>query len=481
MPPLSRRANPETVECGSGAAPVLADADVLVVGGGPSGLGAAIGAASAGSRVVLAERYGFLGGSATAAMVIPMASAYTCASLSARSIEGVTLFPRDHGEGEPVIAGVFHMLLERLVSAGGATRPGPQTGYTVPFDAEVFKLVAMKLLDEAGVSFLLHVSASAALVDRAVRGAVFHSKSGPVAIRARVTVDCTGDADISALAGAAYEVGRAGDGLVQPMTLLFKMAGFERDRFEKYIAEHPGQWSGVQGLQQLVAKARRDGRLDLKRENMLFFGTTRTGEVIMNSTRVGKVFGTDVLDLTYAEWESRRQMEQIAAFLRRYVPGFENAYIAQSGAEIGVRETRRVVGKYKLTERDVVEARKFDDVIARGTYPIDIHNPTGPGTVLKRVSPCEAYDIPLRCLLPLDVKGLVVAGRCISGTHEAQSSYRTVPICMATGHAAGVCAALAAGQGIPPDSVAAADVQSELLRQGANLGRISGNRRDTGA
>jgi FAD dependent oxidoreductase len=184
---------------------------------------------------------------------------------------------------------------------------------------------------------------------------------------------------------------------------------------------------------------------------------------------VTRVLGTEVWDLTYAEWQSRRQMRQIAAFLRRYVPGFEQAYVAQSGVNIGVRETRRILGDYQLTAADVLEARKFDDVIARASYPIDIHNPTGSGTILQRLPPGEAYDIPLRCLLPQGVEHLIVAGRCISGSHEAHSSYRVMPIAMATGQGAGVCAALAARTGKTPRQVPAAHVQQELKRQGANL------------
>jgi hypothetical protein len=163
-------------------------------------------------------------------------------------------------------------------------------------------------------------------------------------------------------------------------------------------------------------------------------------------------------------------MRQIATFLRRYVPGFEKAYVVQSGVTIGVRESRRIIGEYQLTAADVLEARKWDDVIACGTYPIDIHDPAGKGTLLMRVPPGQAYDIPLRCLLPRGVDQLTVGGRCISGTHEAHSSYRVMPIAMATGQAAGVCAALAAGAGKAPRDVAVGDVQAELGRQGAALG-----------
>ena len=193
----------------------------------------------------------------------------------------------------------------------------------------------------------------------------------------------------------------------------------------------------MHGLWDLIRKATAAGELDLPREDILFFGTPHEGEVSVNSTRVMRVLGTDVFDWSCAEVESRRQMRQIAAFLRRYVPGFERAYIAQSGVHTGVRETRRIVGDYQLTAEDVLEGRKFADVVARGAYPVDIHNPKGSGTVLKRLPPGEAYDIPLRALLPQGIEGLLVAGRCLSGTHEAHSSYRVMPIVMATGQAAG--------------------------------------------
>jgi hypothetical protein len=202
---------------------------------------------------------------------------------------------------------------------------------------------------------------------------------------------------------------------------------------------------------------------------MLFFATPHENEVSVNSTRVTRVLGTDVWDLSYAEWCSRGQMRQIEAFLRRYVPGFEASYVVQSGAQIGVRETRRVMGEYRLDVDDVLGARKFDDAIARGAYPVDIHNPKGSGTVLKRLPPGEAYDIPLGCLLPKNTERVIVAGRCISGSHEAHSSYRVMPIVMATGQAAGICAALAARAGSRPRDVPVRAVQRELLRQGASL------------
>ncbi|HEX6268531.1 MAG TPA: FAD-dependent oxidoreductase [Burkholderiales bacterium] len=441
------------------------ETDVLVVGGGPAGLGAAVAAADAGARVVLAERYGFLGGNATAALVMPLMSFHT-QTPRAEHKGATTLLPTDHGPGHAVVHGVLQRLLERLVAAGGAIRPSLATGYVVPFDPEWFKLIALELLDEAGVEFLFHAFASGVLPGN--QGVIFETKSGPVVIHAKVIVDCTGDGDVAVQAGAPCETGRA-DGLVQPMTLMFRVNEFRRAAFEAYVRENPKEWRGVHGLWALVRRATEAGELDLPREDMLFFATPHDTEVSVNSTRVTRVLGADVWDLSYAEWCSRRQMRQIAAFLRRYVPGFEESYVVQSGVQVGVRETRRVVGEYQLTAADVLSARKFDDAIARGAYPVDIHNPKGSGTLLKRLPPGEAYDIPMRCLLPKNTERLLVAGRCISGTHEAHSSYRVMPIVMATGQAAGVWAALAARKGVTVRSIPATLVQEELLRQGASL------------
>ena len=239
------------------------------------------------------------------------------------------------------------------------------------------------------------------------------------------------------------------------------------------MREHPDQWRGVSGLWELIEQARAAGELDLPREDMLFFATPHEREVSVNSTRVSGVLGIDVFDLTRAEQLARHQMDQIMRFLRKRVPGFERGVRrAERHATIGVRETRRIVGEYQLTADDVLRSRHFDDVIARGSYPIDIHDPKGGrGTLLERLPTGGAYDIPLRCLIPRDVDGLLVGGRCISGTHEAHSSYRVTPIALATGQAAGVAAALAAQirrRAARPRTPATYSERS--FEQGANLG-----------
>jgi len=326
-------------------------------------------------------------------------------------------------------------------------------------------------LDAADVKYLLHSYATEFITNEEISGVVFATKSGAVVISAKVIIDCTGDGDIAVSAGAEYEIGRQEDGLVQPMTLMFRVIGFEKEHFGKYIHKHPDQWQGVYGLQDLIQKATQAGDLNLQRENILFFATPHEHEVTVNSTRIINVLGTDVWDWSYAEREGMHQMRQIEKFLKKYVPGFEKSYIVQSGVHTCVRETRRIVCEYKLTSDDILSARKFDDMIACAAYPIDIHNPKGKGTTLKHLPAQQWYSIPLRCLVPKKVEHILIAGRCICGTHEAFSSYRIMPVSMATGQAAGVCAAIGIKKNKLPRKVSPLDVQNELLKQGAILER----------
>ncbi|MEV5645477.1 FAD-dependent oxidoreductase [Streptomyces flaveolus] len=478
MPILEEPHEPRTVTLPPRPARHGGRCDVLVVGGGPAGFAAAVGAADAGADVVLVERYGFLGGNATVALVMPLMSFHNEHKQAAFTESGDTsrLLPTDHGEGEPVVAGVLWQLLDRLMGRGGCLPPSPRTGYTVPFDPELFKLALLEMMDESGVRMLFHSFASGALPldDGSGWRVVFETKSGPVVIDAGVVVDATGDGDVATACGAPYEIGRPEDGLVQPMTLMFRVADFARPDFADYVRAHPDQWRGVHGLWDLVEEARAAGELRLPREDILFFATPHPREVAVNSTRVNRVLGTSVWDLTRAEYTARRQLASIDRFLRTRVPGFEESYVVQSGTHIGVRETRRVLGDYQLTGHDILAARTFRDVVAHGAYPVDIHNPRGSGTTLKRVPQGSFYDIPLRCLVPRDTERLLVAGRCISGTHVAHSSYRVMPIAMATGHAAGVSAALTVRHGRGPRGLPYRLVQRELLRQGARL-RVPGD------
>ncbi|MBD3317566.1 MAG: FAD-dependent oxidoreductase [Chitinivibrionales bacterium] len=468
MPPLQRPHKHRTVRLPPREAVVAGRADVLVVGAGPAGLGAALGAAQAGARVILVERYGFAGGNATVAMVAPLMSSHTRYHKVKGKVEPI-LFPTDHGEGELIIEGAVALLLKRLIDKGGALPPTVETGYVVPFDHEIFKEVALELLDEAGVHYLFHSFASGVSMEPHPR-VTLETKSGPLVMEAGVVVDATGDGDIAAWAGADFELGNGVNGHCQPMSLYFRMGDFSKQAFFEFVREHPDEWSGVVGLSRRVKEARARGEWNIPRENVLLFGTPHDNEVSINCTRVLRVQGTDVWDLTRAEWHGRFQMRRAASFLRKHIPGFKGAYVVQSGSQIGVRETRHIVGEYQLTADDIIAGRRFTDVIARSTYPIDIHNPHGEGTTLVHLPHGMAYDVPLRCLLPRHVDHIITAGRCISGTHEAHSSFRVMPVAMATGQAAGACAALAVRKGVQPRNIASGNVQEELRRQGANLG-----------
>jgi hypothetical protein len=412
---------------------------VIVAGGGPAGVAAAASAARVGARVTLVERYGFLGGMATTGLVHPW-------------------MPYFAGEKQ-LVAGIFQEVIDRL-SAHDAFGAGWQLGHSSHcFDPEVLKRVLQEMLLQAGVQFRLHsFVAGARKRGSKVTGVVLESKSGREVLRGDVVVDCTGDGDVAAGAGAAFEKGRPEDGLMQPMTLHFRMARVDRSRM-------PSR----EEINLLYDAAKAAGRVQCPRENVLWFNTTREDEIHFNTTRVVEVDGTDVLDLTKAEIESRRQTWQIAEFLNREVPGFEQAYVCVTGPQVGVRETRRVMGEYVLSEEDVLGGKKFDDGVALSSYPVDIHNPRGEGTVLKHLPPGEWYSIPYRCLVPREVDGLLVAGRPISTTHEAHSSVRVQPTCYAMGQAAGIAAAMAAAGGMEPRAVDAQAVRVEIRSQGGIL------------
>ncbi len=417
---------------------VATEADVVIVGGGPGGLCAAVAAAEEGADTLLIERYGFLGGMATAGLVNP--------------------FMTWHAGGKPIIRGLFERILGRLDGYGGWV--GPRQGSA--FDAELLKFVADDLCADAGVRLRLHTSLAA--VDAAegrVRRIAILSKSGLQAVEGEVFVDGTGDGDLAAWAGADLEIGRDEDGLCQPMTLCFRMLGVDLDRIPSRAE-----------IGELYDAAKERGEIDNPRENVLFFFTTHDREVHFNTTRIVKRDATDAEDMTEAELEARGQVRQMVRFLLSEVPGFEDAWLQEMAPQIGIRESRRVMGDCVLTTEDVLEARKFDDGIARGSYAVDIHNPAGTGTVIRRLPPGEAYDISYRCLTPRGIDNLLIAARCISSDHGAHSSLRVMPIVMAIGEAAGVAAHMALAGG-DVRGVEVASLRERLVARGASIHGLS--------
>ncbi len=411
--------------------------EVVVVGGGPAGVAAAVASARNGAETLLVERYGFLGGTATAGMV--------------------AVFMTYRAGEEQIIHGILDELIERLRSLGGWGSPKAPTA----FDPEAMKFALQEMCEEAGVHLLLHsLLCGAKREGNSVRAVQVANKAGVKEITAEYFVDASGDADLTHFAGFPTQKGRREDGLMQPMTLIFRVGGVKEELVPN--REH---------LNSLYEKAKREKRIHNPRENVLLFHTPRPGEMLFNTTRVVKRDGTDAADLTQAELESRHQAWEMVHFLRTEVSGFEECHLLDTATQIGVRETRRIIGDYILTEEDLLGARKFEDVVARGSYCIDIHNPAGGGTVIKHLPPGESYDIPFRCLHPVGADNLLVGGRPISTTHEAHSSTRIMPICMATGQAAGLAASICAMQGVSVRELDPSTLQSNLLTQGANLGK----------
>jgi ribulose 1,5-bisphosphate synthetase/thiazole synthase len=442
--------------------------DVIVAGGGPTGLCAAVAAARNGAKTLLVERYGFLGGNATVSLVGPWMTFHA-------------------GPNEQIVEGMPEELVRRLQKADGSLgHVRDTTGYVstvTPFDAEVLKMVAFEMCEEAGVTLLLHTVVTDVIRDgNRVTGLVVYNKSGYMELRAPVVIDTTGDGDVAVLAGAEFQQGRESDGLTQPMTMMFRMAGVDLAAVRAHMAAHPDNFYrrtmlgeleqqphlSVNGFYREFAAAQAAGEVTINRDMVLFFQTVRADEVTVNMTRVQGLSATNAWELTKAEVELRRQVWQLVAFFRKYIPGFQNAYLAATGTQAGVRESRRIMGDHVLTADEISEGTHFADIISRYAYPIDIHSPDGKGTKTVRLK-TGSYEIPYRVLLPRGIEGLLVAGRCLSCTHEALAAVRTMPSMMAVGQAAGTAAALAVQGGVTPRQVEISALHRVLAAQGANL------------
>lgn len=444
--------------------------DVIVLGGGSSGYTAAVSAARHGAKVLLIERYGFLGGTLAGAMVMPMMTF--------------------HSPKEQVIKGIAQEIVDRLIDIGGS--PGhvlDTSGFVptvTPFDTEALKVVALQMVEEAGVDLLLHAWCVEAVTDgdriEAIR---VQTKGGLRRFEAKMFIDASGDADLVAFAGGRFELGRPEDGLTQPATLKFKVSGVNTDEIKEYAKRRPDQFRlgpgglkalleepliSVCGFFEILAEARQRGELDLQRDQVLFFNTPHRDEVVVNMSRVSKIDGTDPHDLTRAEVESRKQVVQLMRFLKEKVPGFADARMVSTGVWVGLRETRRIVGEYTLTGEDVLSVRQFDDNIARSAYPLDIHSPDSDTVHTARTKDDEAYGIPFRSLLPKDLENVVVVGRAIATSHEAHSTTRLSPTCMAMGQAAGTAAALATRFRVGPKELSMERLQRTLVADGADIG-----------
>ncbi|TMC97503.1 MAG: FAD-dependent oxidoreductase [Chloroflexi bacterium] len=417
--------------------------DVMVVGAGSAGSSAAISAARRGARTLLIDRLPFLGGTSTAVLDTFYAF-YTPAERPRR-----------------VVGGIGWEVTERLSAAGVAfERPntyGAGTGVT--YDPEALKVVWERLVEDAGIEVLLHTWATGVQMrDGRIRAVRLWNKGGETVVEAGVVVDASGDADLCAMAGVPYDDARSTPNL-QSLSTIFRVANVEMDRAAKL--PKPELWA-------LMRKAAESGGYRLPRLEGSWHRTPYAGVVTVHMTRIPNVDATDPRQLTRAEIEGRRQVQEYHRFLRDQVPGFERSVVVATSPAIGVRESRRVVGDYRLTRDDVLEARRFDDEVALCGAPIEDHL-AGTGTTWTYVPQAGVYGIPFRCLLPSGIEGMLVAGRCFSATHDAHASARSMATCMAMGQAAGTAAALAVASGGTPRSIEAAVLRTRLAEDGALL------------
>jgi len=423
--------------------PVVEDADVVVIGGGPAGFAAGVAAARAGARTLVVERYGYMGGMASGGMVLLLADM--------------------SGHTQRTVAGICYEFLQRMIRIGGAVEPPPEdcftsdpeawwrwarwgfedfyartkplpTVYAGAFDPEAWKQVSFEMSKEAGVALRMHSWFSRAIVeDGRVQAAVVETKAGRQAIRGRVFIDASGDGDLYASAGAPFVHGR------YIMSLVHRMAAVDVERVIAFERAHPEEARRLNGeVRRLVG-----GSWDF-----WWLRTPRDGVVWCNCPQMHGLDALSVEDLTRLEIEARERFMRAIVWVREHMPGFERAYLLDASPQAGIRQTRVLAGEYVMTKEDVASGTRFPDVIGRG----------------------RDYFMPYRSLLPRGVAGLLVAGRCFSAAPDAQRSAREIGPCMVMGEAAGAAAALAVESGVEPRAVDVPSLQRRLVAVGADLG-----------
>lgn len=442
--------------------PVFDRAQVLVTGGGTAGVLAAVAAARAGMDVLLVESYGALGGSATMAQVTPMMSL--------------------HMQDAPDCSGISAEIDRRMAALGF----GVAEGGTVWFDPEMLKFVLEELALEAGVRLLYHTAVVDAVVrDGAICGVIVENKAGRGVIEAGRVIDCTGDGDVCVRAGAGFESGHPGTGRNQPISVRYQMAGIDLARFAAWLTTiDPGfscdlpllhtasVWNTAWPLVSVFQKALDEGLLTW--EDGLYwqvFGIP--GKPDMLAFNCPEIFdgvnGVDPQDLTQAQITARKAILRQARFYRATFPGFEQAYVAGVAPMVGVRESRRITCRYRLSDEDVLLRCKFPDHVARSNYPVDVHGAQLENRELggRTADPLPWYEIPFGCLVVADVDNLLVAGRCIGASFMAQASLRVQPTVRALGEAAGIGAALSLERGVSPAQIDGAEVRALMVAHGA--------------
>lgn len=464
--------------------PVASESDVVVAGGGPAGFAAAVSAARAGANVTLVESQAFLGGVATSVMM--------AALVGAKYADGIS--------GE---------LIGKMSEKGGSPDlAAPRVYDSIPFDPETFKEAALEMVCEAGVNLMLYTMATNPIVvDGKIKGIVVENKSGRSAVLAERVIDCTGDADLAYSAGAPVAFGRESDHKMRPFSLLFRLGGVDVKKILRYVENDPDELqpqfrNGIRfrinsgeeviqrlsGFYKLVEKAKAKGELYPECHYFRIESIwINRGTVICNTSRFYYVDGTNASDLTKGEIECRKQIKKLFAFAKKYVPGFENAFVIDVAPRLGIRETRRIIGEYTLTNGDAYNDARFDDAfmtvsgtLVKGSLPaaLDVHMPEpiegSEKDLLERYPervPREdhTYQIPYRVLLTRDVDNLLVAGRTIAVSHMIDEFTRLMIPCMRFGQVAGAAAALSVRNAVSPKNLDFKFLKEELIRQGLTL------------
>ena len=440
--------------------------DVVVVGGGPGGIPAAIAAARQGAKVLLVERNGFLGGNMTI---------------------GLPLLAYLDKDGNQVIRGIAQEFIDRLTELGACSPHHwcPMHDSVTIYDDEVFKVVALQMCIEAGVELLLYTQVIDTNVENGeLKSVTLFGKGRKMEAEAKIFIDATGDGDVGYMAGARYEKGPDNNGKLQPPTLMCTIDGVDVDRVISHLEAHPEEtvladtierYPGYDGsyyrnlnpdqhamvaFRKLFTELREKGILPVDRDTLISISTLTPGRVNLNCTRHKGIDGSDVKDLTKATIDGHFQNLKLIEVLREYIPGFENARLVRFYPFLGVRETRRFAGIDTLTEADLMNGVIDETTIGLGSYIIDIHDGAGAGTICKKVMP---YGIPYGSTVSADISNLMFAGRCGSMDSVAMSSLRVMPPLMAMGQGAGVGAALAVKKGVKPGQITPAEVR-EILR-----------------
>lgn len=404
--------------------------NLIVVGGGISGVAAAVSAAREGIKVLLVEKTGSLGGAMSISLVYPF-----------------TWYATNNGT-KLINGGIFTEIRERKEKYN-------DTGW------DAYKCVFDDMVTEAGVDVLFHSTVFKANTEgRRIKSVDIATKSGVMTFESDFFIDTTGDGELIEMTGCEYQLGRESDGLCQPMTTCFRICGVDIQKFidDRHI------------LMEKYLQYQKEGKITNPRENILIFLGLGDGVVHFNTTRIVKHNPVDPFEISKAEMIGRKQVFEIVDLLKEYSTAFEKSTLISVAQHIGVRESRKLKGVHILTTDDLKDFVRFEDTIALGNYGIDIHNPSGTGTTQYHLKDGEYYNIPYRALLPKEYDNMLVAGRCLSATHEAHSAVRVMPICASMGQAAGTAVAVAYNNGTDAHTVDIKTVQNKLLENGAVLG-----------